>query len=101
MPCCAPALPWRTGLAFYPATAQRRFTVCTYDDVTTVLLAAVVCRLADQAPGLALDVCSLPADMADVFERGDNDLLVMPEQNTAGLKHPQLVLFEDNQVCMV
>ena len=31
---------------FDPATAERRFSICASDYVTTVLLAAVVCRLA-------------------------------------------------------
>ena len=39
--------------------------------------------------------------MVGVFDRGGIDLLVMPEQYTARIAHPQSRLFEDTQVCLV
>lgn len=93
------ALARRPG--FDPATAKRRFAICASDYVTTVMLASVLRRLANQAPGVALDIRSPPAGVVEAFERGDIDLLVMPEQYASRLKHPQLALFQDTQVCMV
>lgn len=86
---------------FDPATEQRRFTVCASDYVTTVMLAAAVRQVAVLAPGLALDIRSPGPDWQDRFERGGIDLLVMPEQYTSTLQHPQARLFADTQVCMV
>jgi DNA-binding transcriptional LysR family regulator len=39
--------------------------------------------------------------VVEAFERGDIDLLVMPEQYASRIAHPQQRLFEDTQVCMV
>jgi DNA-binding transcriptional LysR family regulator len=86
---------------FDPALAERRFTVCASDYVTTVLLAQAVRRIAQQAPGLALDIRSPPKDLVQAFERGGIDLLVMPEQYAQSLPHPQARLFEDSHVCLV
>ena len=93
------ALTRRPG--FDSTTAQRRFAVCASDHVTTVMLAAAVRRLAHQAPGVALNIRNPPAGVLEVFERGDIGLLVLPEQYASRLKHPQLALFQDTQVCMV
>jgi DNA-binding transcriptional LysR family regulator len=86
---------------FDPATAERRFAVRASDYVTTVLLGEAVRRLAEQAPRVALDIRSPPADVAEVFDRGGIDLLVMPEQYASRIAHPQERLFADEQVCMV
>jgi LysR family transcriptional regulator, nod-box dependent transcriptional activator len=86
---------------FDPATAERRFSICASDYVTTVMLATAVQRIAALAPGLALDIRSPPKNVFEVFERGDVDLLVMPEQYVARHQHPQTTLFEDGHVCAV
>lgn len=86
---------------FDPATANRRFSVCASDYVTTVLLAAAVCRIAVQAPSVAIDLCSPPKDVGGALDRGAIDLLVLPGQYLTGLDQPQSRLFEDTQVCMV
>ena len=86
---------------FDPSVAERRFSVCASDYVTTVVLAEAVRRIALQAPGVALDIRSPPKDVLESFERGSVDLLVMPEQYAARVQHPQMRLFEDTQVCLV
>lgn len=86
---------------FDPTTAERRFAVCASDYVTTVMLATAVSRIASQAPGVILDIRSPPKDVNEVLERGDIDLLILPEQYVLTLGHPQFGLFEDTQVCMV
>ena len=85
---------------FDPTTAERRFAVCASDYVITVVLAQAMCHVAQQAPGLALDVSKPPKDVVETFERGGIDLMVMPEQYASKLQHPQARLFEDTQVCM-
>jgi DNA-binding transcriptional LysR family regulator len=86
---------------FDPLSASRRFTLYASDYVFTVLLADLACRLADAAPGLALDVRTPPMDVLDVFERGSVDLLILPEPYLTPLQGPRQSLFADTQVCMV
>ena len=42
-----------------------------------------------------------PADIAEVFERGTIDLIVLPEQYARRLDHPRQELLRDTHVCMV
>jgi len=86
---------------FDPLTAERRFVVCASDYVTTVLLSQVVQQMAPLAPHVSLDIRSPPKDVAQAFERGTIDLLLMPQQYVEGLRHPQAPLFQDGHVCLV
>ena len=86
---------------FDPATAQRNFLICASDYATTVLLAKAVRRVAAQAPKVVLDIRSPMQNALEVFERGDIDLLVMPEPYMAPFPEPKTSLFEDTHVCMV
>lgn len=86
---------------FDPATAERRFTVCASDYATTVVLAQALEQVAAQAPHLSIDIRAPVRHIAEVFERGSIDLLVMPRQYVEAIKHPSQVWFSDDQVCMV
>ena len=86
---------------FDPATSERRFVICASDYVITVLMAEAVRRISRQAPGMLLDIRSPMPHVAEVFERGSIDLLVMPQQYLQQHAHPRLALFEDTQVCLV
>ena len=86
---------------FEPASDERHFMVFASDYVTTVLLGAAVCDIARTAPGVTIDIRSPPKDVDESLMRGDVDLLVLPQQYVARLKHPQVALFEDTQVCTV
>lgn len=85
---------------FDPATTSREFNVCASDYVVTVLMAAMVQKLATLAPGITIHLQGLPRDLFESFERGSIDLLVMPEQYCAQLEHPRTVLFGDDHVCI-
>lgn len=86
---------------FDPATAERRFSLSASDYVTTVMLGEAIRRIALMAPQVRLDVRSPVNQVMEVFDRGGIDLLVMPEQYTTQIKHPQERWFTDEQVCMV
>lgn len=86
---------------FDPSTAQRRFTLSASDYVTTVMLAPAMARMAQQAPCVSIDIRSPVSGVVEVFDRGAIDLLVMPTQYTAQIRHPQQCWFEDEQICMV
>ena len=86
---------------FDPTTAERRFLVSASDYATTVMLGQAVRRIAEVAPQVSIDIRSPLAEVFKVFDRGGIDLLVIPEQYCAQIKHPQQRWFEDEQICMV
>ena len=86
---------------FDPATAERRFLLSASDYVTTVMLGAAMQRIAALAPLVSIDIRSPLNEVFEVFDRGGIDLLVMPQQYTSRLNHPQQRWFEDEQICMV
>lgn len=85
---------------FDPASAERRFTVYASDYVTTVMLAGAMMRIAAEAPGISLDIRSPPKNLGEIFERGNIDLLIIPQQYAQRLELPYVSLFEDTQVCV-
>ncbi len=86
---------------FEPGLIERDFSIAASDYMVDVLLAPAVRDLARTAPGMRLDIRSLPENVLDAFERGSIDLLIMPEQYAARLQHPQLELLRDDHVCMM
>ena len=82
---------------FDPATSERRFTVATSDYVTQVLLFDVVRRLAERAPRLQLSITRRTAGAEDQLERGEVDLLIVPEHFPSS-GHPSAPLFSDEYV---
>ena len=87
--------------AFDPENAHHRFLICASDYATTVLLSRAVRAVASQAPHVVLDIRSPMQNALEVFERGEIDLLVMPEPYMAPFPQPKRKLFEDTHVCMV
>lgn len=87
--------------SFDPNAATNTFVVCASDYVISVWLARAVRRIAAVAPSLRLDLRRPPADIAEIFERGTIDLIVLPEQYTRKLDHPRQELLRDTHVCMV
>ena len=87
--------------SFDPAAAANAFVVCASDYTLSVLLARVVGDLAVRAPGIRFDLRRLPTDIAETFERGAIDLIVLPEQYAGRLSHPRERLLRDTHVCMV
>lgn len=85
---------------FDPATVTRRFSIHASDYLVETLFASVVRELAIVAPGLTIDLRRPPKQVLEVFDRGNIDLLVIPEQYAASLQHPQSVLLTDDQVCL-
>lgn len=86
---------------FDPATAQRRFRVCASDYVTTVMLARAVARIAEQAPGVAIDIRGQTPDVFELLDRGGIDLLILPEQYAERIQHPRTPWFSDDPACIV
>ena len=93
------ALARRPG--FDPASADRRFVVCASDYAITVFLAAVARRVSSLAPGLRLDIRNPGRDVFEQLQRGEVDLLFMPELYLGASQAPRLELFRDTHVCLV
>jgi LysR family nod box-dependent transcriptional activator len=86
--------------SFDPASVVRRFSVHTSDYLIETLFASVVREIADVAPNLTIDLRRPPKQVLEVFDRGNIDLLIIPEQYAASLQHPQVELLTDDQVCL-
>lgn len=82
---------------FDPMSSERHFTLAASDYVQTVLLIDLVRHLAEQAPKLRLSITGLGADALDRLDRGDVDLLLVPDHYPAST-HPSEPLFEDAYV---
>ena len=82
---------------FDPATSRRVFKINASDYIVTVLITPLVHLLATQAPHVGLTIVN-PGDMVQAsVERGDVDLLIMPEAYTSK-HHPATPLFVDTHV---
>jgi DNA-binding transcriptional LysR family regulator len=82
---------------FEPAQSERLFRFMASDYMVTVLMTRVLEVLADQAPGVRLDM-RLPEDSVyQVFDRGEIDLMLIPEEFILP-GHPATLLFEEPYV---
>jgi DNA-binding transcriptional LysR family regulator len=84
---------------FEPAREERRFTLLVSDYTMAVLVPQLVERLYHEAPGIRLDLRSPPDDPADMLDRGEADLLVIPSQYVSP-DHPAEALYEEEFVCV-
>lgn len=83
---------------FDPANADRRFVVCAFDYMPSVLVEQVVERVSREAPGVCIDF--LPPDGVERLERGEIDLLLFPRLHALHV-HPFEVTLEDRYCCVV
>ncbi|MDE2410247.1 MAG: LysR family transcriptional regulator [Sphingomonadales bacterium] len=82
---------------FDPATARRRFRVCTSDFLTSVLLRPFLAEIAVTAPGIELDILPPDDDAMQLLEAGRLDLLIIPQEFISQL-HPSRLLLEEYHV---
>ena len=84
---------------FDPRTDSRSFTVVGSDYLALVLLRPLVAELADEAPGVHINVVAVSLDMEDWLRRGSADLLIYPVELAERYGDlPRTVLFEDRFV---
>lgn len=82
---------------FDPASSTRTFRICLSDYLTAVLAPALVSRLREQAPGIALDLVLPSEDSRRALDQGLLDLLLTPEDHCVP-GHPTALLFEEQHV---
>jgi len=82
---------------FDPQQSERMFRFMVSDYMVTVLMARVMEKIAQQAPGIRLDM-RLPEDSVyQVFERGGVDLMLLPEEFLLE-NHPSRLVMEEQHV---
>lgn len=82
---------------FDPATAKRRFRICTSDYLTSVVLRPLLVDLARSAPGIELEIVAPTDSSEDMLERGEIDLLMTPHEYVSPA-HPSRLLLEEQHV---
>lgn len=84
---------------FDPRTDARSFNLVSSDYVALVLLRPLIAELADEAPGIRINVVAVGSEMEDWLRRGTTDLLVYPVEIAERFADlPRTVLFEDRFV---
>jgi DNA-binding transcriptional LysR family regulator len=84
---------------FDPAREDRRFTLLVSDYTSAVFVPRLVDRLYREAPGVRLDLRAHSDNPAELLDRGEVDLLVIPLQYVAP-NHPADLLYEEDFVCV-
>lgn len=82
---------------FDPATTHRRFRLAMADFLASVILRSLCAAIATTAPGIELDIVQLDDNSADLLDRGDIDLLMVPQEFVSPL-NPARLLFEEQHV---
>jgi DNA-binding transcriptional LysR family regulator len=85
------------GIRFDPATSHRSFVLHASDYITEVVLTRLTAVMAQQAPGVVLDIVPPLDDPATTLENGEVDLVITPEAYVSP-NHPAELLFEERHV---
>jgi DNA-binding transcriptional LysR family regulator len=84
---------------FDPTVASRSFSIATSDYFSTVHFPKILRYCAVHAPGIRFDNESLSPMLSDRLDRGEIDLLIVPEIYTVNA-HPKARLVADSWVCV-
>jgi LysR family transcriptional regulator, nod-box dependent transcriptional activator len=84
---------------FDPRTSKRNFRLMMSDYVSTVLMPAVLQRLAREAPDVTIELLANDEEPWESLSQGEIDFLVLPK-NFVRSDHPAQTLFEDEYVCV-
>lgn len=82
---------------FDPATSQRRFRIVASDYISTVLLMPLMARIQAEAPDVRLQIIQPSQHISAVFNQGEIDLMINPEEFMLE-NHPAELLFEEQHV---
>jgi LysR family nod box-dependent transcriptional activator len=85
--------------AFEPQVENRVFRIAATDYAVLLMLAPLVKRLAEIAPGISVQFVKLDTASRERMADGDIDFSIMPEGVEAGL--PSMDLFKDPWVCIL
>lgn len=82
---------------FDPATARRRFRLSMSDYLANVILRPLTGAIAGSAPGIELEIEPPDDSSGEMLERGEIDLLIVPQEFTSQ-SHPSRLLLEEQHV---
>lgn len=85
---------------FDPATADRQIAIIASDYATIAALRAPLRRISGLAPNLRIEIHNPGSNPLGQLERGEVDLLLMPELYLSP-HHPKAQLFDDDYVIVV
>jgi LysR family transcriptional regulator, nod-box dependent transcriptional activator len=85
---------------FVPATSDRCFKIMCSDYVMSIFVPEILQYLKENAPKITLELIETSNDFAEILERGEIDLIVMPTYFSSN-NHPSEFIFEDKFVCAV
>ncbi|MDP3895577.1 MAG: LysR family transcriptional regulator [Mesorhizobium sp.] len=85
--------------AFDPAISNRSFRIMASDYVSLVALRHGLARISAMAPAMTFTITPGDETPARMLERGDVDLLIMPDRFVSEL-HPSIEYFRDRYVCV-
>ena len=86
--------------SFDPSRERREFKLRASDYVISQLVAPALSALARVAPGIRLDLVRPGPAVFEEFERGNFELLILPQQYARRLDHPSVELMQDDHVCL-
>ncbi|HUD94682.1 LysR family transcriptional regulator [Sphingobium sp.] len=86
-----------TSASFDPLTSQRRFRLIASDYVVAAIIAPLLERLAEQAPGVTIQLISPDDHSSQLIVDGKADVMIAPEQFMS-TDHPSELLFEEEHV---
>jgi LysR family nod box-dependent transcriptional activator len=84
--------------AFEPSAEKRVFRIAATDYAVLLMLAPLVKRMEELAPGISVQFVKLDSTARERLAQGDIDFSIMPE---VGAQLPSLDLFQDPWVCIV
>ena len=87
--------------AFHPERARRVFRLSCSDYTVLMLVGPLVRRLAEEAPGVTVEVLPRLADAARALADGDVDLVIEPSEIMGRGDLPAVRLWDDRWVCCV
>lgn len=87
------------GSKFDPTTDRRTFSIAASDYFSLVVLPELLQYCAVHAPAICLDVQPLSPRLSDEIDRGDVDLLIIPDVYRFS-QHCSQTLFQDIWVCV-
>jgi LysR family nod box-dependent transcriptional activator len=86
-----------TSMTFDPATSMRQFEIVASDYATTALVAPLVIRLAEIAPGVRINITQPSGQAIRLLEQGKVDLCITPEEYLSP-ELPSELLYEEEHV---
>lgn len=84
---------------FRPEASSRRFKILSSDYTREILIPKLISRAFDQSKTIGFDLIDQTEHPEILLERGDVDLMFIPERYAAK-NHPWEAVFEDSYVCV-